>query len=125
MRSNKEQDDQNPIDLVCLPLAGNILIATQRNNPRLAVGVQVWLLANSNRTMTCAVAQLVVIIGSTVKDAAVIPERLKPLVFAITNCGAGILTNVVLVPPLESDLQIVVFFDSFVKLIQELFTLFG
>ena len=52
-----------------------LLLLAQRLSSRLAIGVQEWLLANTNSTMACTFAKAFVIIRRTVEDAAIIPER--------------------------------------------------
>jgi len=82
--------------------------------PRFAVWIKVGPLSNANGTVTVPVTQPLVVKSGGVEDATVIPDGCQicqyPLSMSILK-SFGIVagpTNVVLVLPLEANLQIVV-----------------
>lgn len=95
----KDNSSQTPF-LLCL--------GGQSSGAGGAVGVKVRLLANADGTVAEAVAKTIVVVGGAVEGTAVVPDG-----------------NVVLVAPLEADLQIVVLLDALVKELEQLLALLG
>lgn len=70
--------------------------------PRLAVGVQVRDLGNAHSPVTGSFAQMVIVVGGSVKGATVIPD-----------------SKVIDIPPLEAALQVVVLGDGLTEQAKE------
>lgn len=91
---------------------------------RHAVRIEERLLSNPRDTITSAISQAIVVKSGCMKNAAVVPDsclekrHCQPIPEELESGGK--FTNVILVSPFETDLQIVVVQDCRVELFEEL-----